>query len=190
MLKSTCWYILVCTFWEKYILVHTSIYQNKYISVYTNTYRYIPVHGGSALVHSAVCSSTYLYIPVHGVSFLVLPSTQQYIMVHHCLCNDEVPSFKYIRVHSRTSPVHLFCFRLLLHPVGSLECSRIAAAEEHTNSNRNHLIQKPFKQCLWVWARQAPPGWSVSGGYCGEEGWCTRWKAQAWIGNWSASQGG
>jgi hypothetical protein len=92
------------------------------------------------LVHSGACSSTYRYIPVHRVSVLVLSSTQQYIMVHHGLCNFDGPSFRYIRIHSSTSPVHLICCRLLLHPAGSLECSRIAAAEEHKSSNRSHLI--------------------------------------------------
>jgi hypothetical protein len=75
-LKSTYWYILVCTFWEKYIPVHTSIYHNRYISVYTRTYRYILVHGGSVLVHSIVHSSTYGYMRVHPCSPVLFPLLQ------------------------------------------------------------------------------------------------------------------
>jgi hypothetical protein len=69
-LKSTYWFILVCTFREKYIPVHTSMYHNP------NRYITILIHGGSAaLVHSAVCRSTWC-IPGHGYSLLVLSSTQ------------------------------------------------------------------------------------------------------------------
>jgi hypothetical protein len=97
LLKSTYRY-LVCTFWEKYISVHTSIYQNRYISVYTSTYRYIPVHGGSALVH----------VPVHGVSLLVHSSTQQtswniIMMVYAIMRIFHSSTFGYMRLHSATS---------------------------------------------------------------------------------------
>ena len=70
-LKSTYRYILVSVhdvlFGKSTYpgAVHTSTYHNRYISVYTRTYRYIPVHGGSALVHSIVHSSTYGYMRVH-----------------------------------------------------------------------------------------------------------------------------
>jgi hypothetical protein len=117
---------MVCTFAEKYIPVHTRMYiLEKDILVHTSMFRnhgiyqYIPVHGGSALVHS---------------------STKQYITVHNGLCKYE------IRVHESTFPVHLFCSRLLQQPVGPLmprlkvESCRIAAPERHTSSITNHFI--------------------------------------------------
>ncbi len=59
-------------------------------------------------------------------------------MVHTGIYQDETFPVKYILVHESTSPVDLVY--ILLGRAGSLESCRIAAAEGHTNSSRNHLL--------------------------------------------------
>jgi hypothetical protein len=110
-LKITYLYILVCTFWEKYIPLHTSIYLNRYISVYTSTYRYKQVHGGSALV---------------------LWYIQWYIQVRSCTC-------EYIHCSPVLFPLLQHPAGPVLARM-KVESCRIAAAERHTSSMTIHFI--------------------------------------------------
>jgi hypothetical protein len=80
----------------------------------------------------------------------LLIKVSQYNMVQTGIYQDETFPFvyklictrmsqvKYILVHKSTSPVDLVY--TLLGRAGSRESRRIAAAERHTNSNRNHLL--------------------------------------------------
>ena len=83
----------------------------------------------------------------------------KYIAVHSGICKYEILSkqvhtgtYWYMRVH----PL-LTCFGPGCSPAGSRESGRIAAAERHTRSNRNHFID--FFRYYACACSEAVPAW-------------------------------